>query len=132
MPVFFLKDSNPRKANRTLVLPRHYSGGMMELKHMTTAERTGFWTAAIGKAKELWGEDWGVAVNGDKARTQCHFHAHIGKMIKGLEKTGTFVVVNSPAEIPVPADGTGLWIHSQGSKLVVHTGEQICETVLLR
>ncbi len=129
---FYLKDVNPRKANRLLVLPRKYTGGMMELKHMTAPERTEFWTATINKAKELWGPNWGVAVNGAKVRTQCHLHIHIGKMITGLEKTGKFIVVNGPAQIPVPMDGTGLWIHPQGSKLVVHTGEQACETVLLR
>lgn len=129
---FYLKDVNPRKANRLLVLPRKYTGGMMELKHLTAPERTEFWTATINKAKELWGPNWGVAVNGAKVRTQCHLHIHIGKMITGLEKTGKFIVVSGPAQIPVPMDGTGLWIHPQGSKLVVHTGEQACETVLLR
>lgn len=129
---FFLKDVNPRKANRLLLLPRKYTGGMMELKDMTAAQRTDLWTAAINKAKELWGPNWGVAVNGAKVRTQCHLHFHIGKMITGLEKTGKYFMVNSPAQIPVPQDGTGLWIHSQGAKLVVHTGEQACETVLLR
>lgn len=129
---FFLKDVNPRKANRLLLLPRKYTGGMMELKDMTAAQRTDLWTAAINKAKELWGPNWGVAVNGAKVRTQCHLHFHIGKMITGLEKTGKYFTVNSPAQIPVPQDGTGLWIHSQGAKLVVHTGEQACETVLLR
>ena len=129
---FFLKDVNPRKANRLLILPRKYTGGMMELKDMTAAQRTELWTAAINKAKELWGPNWGVAVNGAKVRTQCHLHFHIGKMITGLEKTGNYIVVNSISQIPVPLDGTGLWIHPQGNRLVVHTGEQACETVLLR
>ena len=129
---FFLKDVNPRKANRLLILPRKYTGGMMELKDMTASQRTELWTATINKAKELWGDDWGVATNGAKVRTQCHLHIHIGKMIKGLEKNGRFIVVNSAAQIPVPADGTGLWIHPQNGKLVVHVGEQAAETVLLR
>ena len=36
------------------------------------------------------------------------------------------------ADIPVPKDGTGLWIHPAGDRLKVHLNEQICETVLLR
>ena len=131
-PFFFLRDVNPRKANRLLILPRNYSGGMMELKDLTRAQRTAYWTAAINKAKELWGPDWGVAVNGVKVRTQCHLHMHIGKMIQGLHNNGKFIVVNSPAQIPTPQDGTGLWIHPRGNRIVVHVGEQACETVLLR
>ncbi len=42
------------------------------------------------------------------------------------------VVVNGPAEIPVPKDGDGLWVHPAGDKLHVHYDEQITETVLLR
>lgn len=132
IPYFFVKDANPRKTNRTLLLPRVYTGGMMELKDISASRRTELWTAAIAKSKELWGADWGVAVNGAKVRTQCHLHIHIGKMIKGLEKTGKYVVVDSQAKIPVPRDGSGLWIHPQGRKLVVHIGEQAAETVLLR
>ena len=132
IPYFFVKDLNPRKVNRTLLLPRVYTGGMMELKDLTASQRTALWTAAITKSKELWGADWGVATNGARVRTQCHLHIHIGKMIKGLEKNGKYVVVDSPAKIPVPRDGNGLWIHPQGRKLVVHIGEQAAETVLLR
>ncbi len=132
VPYFFLKDTNPRKLNRTLLLPRVYTGGMMELKNIPAAQRTALWTAAIAKSKELWGNDWGVAVNGAKVRTQCHLHIHIGKMIKGLEKNGKYVVVNSISQIPVPLDGTGLWIHPLGRKFVVHVNEQAAETVLLR
>ena len=131
IPFFFVKDASPRKPNRLLLVPRHYSGGMMELKDMTAKQRTAMWTAAINKSKELWGDDWGVATNGAKVRTQCHLHIHVGKMIRGLEKSGTINIVDSPAQIPVPK-GDGLWIHPRGKKLVVHTGEQAAETVLLR
>ena len=131
-PIFFLKDSNPRKPNRWLALPRSHGQGGHPFAEMPAEQRTGFWTAAVGKAKELWGDHWGLAYNGDQARTQCHAHIHIGKLLQGIE-TDNFVVVAGPAKIPVPKDGTGLWVHPiEGGKLHVHLGEQICETVLLR
>ena len=129
--VFFLKDINPHKPNRWLALPRAHTEGTQALLGMTPAQRTAFWTATIEKARELWGDRWGIAMNGDDVRTQCHPHVHIGKLLDGVE-TPNVVVVNGPAEIPVPDDGTGLWIHPVGNKLHVHTGEQITETVLLR
>ena len=129
--IFFLKDTNPRKSNRTLALPRFHGKAQHPLAAMTPEQRTMLWTAAIEKAKSLWGSEWGLAVNGDMARTQCHAHIHIGKLLPGNE-TVFFVVVDGPAQIPVPEDGTGLWVHPVGSKLHVHTAEQITETVLLR
>jgi len=130
-PVFFLKDNNPRKPNRTLVLPRAHLKGPNSLADMTPQQRQLLWSAAIGKAREIWGDEWGLAVNGETARTQCHAHIHIGKLLAGIE-TSRFVVVNGPAQIPVPTDGSGLWVHPAGSKLHVHQNEQITETVLLR
>src|SRR6478672_5264781 len=94
-PVFFLKDINPRKPNRWLALPRSHGKGGHPFAEMTPDERTRFWTAAIGKAKELWGDNWGLAYNGDQARTQCHAHVHIGKLLQGIE-TDNFVVVAEP------------------------------------
>jgi hypothetical protein len=130
--VFFLKDTNPRKPNRWLALPRIHGKGGDSFLDMTTAQRTALWSAAIDKAKELWGDQWGLAYNGDQSRTQCHAHVHIGKLLQGIE-TDNFVVVSGPAQIPAPKDGTGLWVHpSEGGKLHVHLNEQICETVLLR
>lgn len=130
--VFFLKDTNPRKPNRWLALLRVHGRGGEALADMTAEQRTTLFTAAIGKAKEMWGDGWGVAYNSDRARTQCHGHLHLGKLLEGVE-TDHFVVVNGPAEIPAPTDGLGLWVHPiQGGKLHVHFGEQICETVLLR
>jgi hypothetical protein len=128
--VFFLKDANPHKPNRMLALPRIHTPGPHPLRDLTPEQRTEFWTAAIDKAKQLWGSRWGVAYNGDKVRTQCHAHVHIGRMIPGVE-TGNFIVVDGPADIPLP-DGDGFWIHEQDGKLHVHRGEQITETVLLR
>ena len=102
------------------------------LDTMSEADRTALWTAAIAKAKEMWGDKWGLAYNGNASRTQCHAHIHIGKLLDGIE-TDNFVVVAGPAQIPVPRDGMGLWVHPvEGGKLHVHLGEQICETVLLR
>jgi hypothetical protein len=78
----------------------------------------------------LWGDDWGLAYNGEKVRTQCHTHIHIGKLIKGLETTN-YIVVSKPSEIPAKT-GEGIWVHPAGVKLHVHLGEQTTETVLLR
>jgi diadenosine tetraphosphate (Ap4A) HIT family hydrolase len=128
--VFFLKDINPHKPNRTLALPRAHGGGHHALSEMTPEARTRFWTAAIERAKSIWGGDWAVAYNGDRVRTQCHAHVHLGKLLPGVEEDN-FVIVNSIAEIPVP-DGTAMWIHPVDGKLHVHTGGQIAETVLLR
>ena len=128
--VFFLKDSNPRKPNRWLALPKSHWKGGHGLEDLTAAERTALWTAAIKKAQALWGEDWGIAYNGDRVRTQCHAHIHLGKLLKGIE-TQNFIVVKDPAQIPAPK-GEGLWVHPAGHGLHVHLGEQITETVLLR
>ena len=127
---FFRRDINPRKPNRMLVLPRMHSTGPHPLASFAPEVRMRFWETAIAKAKELWGPDWAVAYNGDRVRTQCHPHIHIGKLLPGVE-FGDFVVVNSPAEIVVPP-GDGVWVHPVDGKLHVHSGEQITETVLLR
>ena len=130
--IFFLKDTNPRKPNRWLALPRAHGPGGHLLADMSEADRTALWTAAIAKASEMWSDKWGLAYNGNASRTQCHAHIHIGKLLDGIE-TDKFVVVDGPAHIPVPRDGMGLWVHPvEGGKLHVHLGEEICETVLLR
>lgn len=128
--VFFLKDVNPLKKNRTLALPCKHTTGLHHLDQLSAKERNELWSAAIAKAKELWGPEWGVAYNGDKVRTQCHLHIHIGKLLKGVE-TGKPITVYSVAQIPVPK-GDGLWIHPHGKGMHVHQHEQTCETVLLR
>ncbi len=130
--IFFLKDINPRKPNRWLALPRHHAGGLHHLHDLPKAERTALWTAAIERSKSLWGEDWGVAYNGETVRTQCHTHVHIGKMMKHVEN-GRFIVVSKPSDIPAPA-GEGVWIHGidRGNRMHVHLGEQTTETVLMR
>lgn len=131
--IFFLRDASPRKPNRWLLLIRtHAYDGPRGLERMPHALRTRVWQAAIRRARELWGEEWGLAYNGDQVRTQCHFHIHIGKLLKGVELDRRLRVVNHPAQIPVPKNGSGLWIHPRGNKLHVHMHEQICETVLMR
>src|SRR5213593_1374856 len=77
-PVFFLKDNSPRKPNRWLALPRAHGKGADSLADMTAQQRFLLWSGAIERAKSLWGEEWGVAVNGHVARSQCHAHIHIG------------------------------------------------------
>jgi len=130
-PVFSLKDASPRKPQRWLMLPRSHGTGAEPLARRTPQERKLLWTAAIEKAKSLWGEEWGLAINGVTTRTQCHTHIHIGKLLRGVE-TRRFMVVDDPAKIPAPEDDSGLWVHPVGRKLHVHLGEQITETVLLR
>lgn len=132
IPFFFLKDINPRKPNRTLILPRKHFNAGHTIDDIPTGDYVAFWTAAIDKSKELWGADWGVAYNGEDVRTQCHGHIHIGKFLKAAETNrGKIITINSPAQIP-RSHGRGMWIHAAGKKMHVHWGESICETVLLR
>jgi diadenosine tetraphosphate (Ap4A) HIT family hydrolase len=126
--VFFLKDINPNKPNRWLALPRSHTHLLADL---TPAERLAFWTGAIQKAKELWSDQWGLAVNSDARRSQCHMHVHIGKLSDDAE-TPEFLLVNGPADIPVSHDGSGLLIHPVSGKLHVHVGEDAPETLLER
>ena len=128
--LFFLKDNNPRKPNRWLVLPRAHQSGRHHFHEAPEELRRDLWNAAIGKGRELFGEEWGVAYNGEKVRTQCHLHLHIGRFITAAEND-RFIVVSSVDEIPVPP-GEGVWIHPVNGKLHVHYGEQICETALVR
>jgi len=127
--IFFLKDINPRKANRWLALPRAHKHNLLE---MTREERTALWEAAIAKGKELWGDGWGLAFNGNLVRTQCHAHLHIGKFLPAVENDRNLRVVKLAADIPAPEDDSGMWVHPVDGKLHVHLGEQICETTLLR
>ena len=130
--VFFLKDANPRKPNRLLALPRAHGTGLHRMADLPADTQLTLWTAAIDKARELFPQsDWGIAFNGDRVRTQCHTHIHIGRLLPGVE-TANFIVVDNAAGIPPPVDN-GYWIHPiEGGKLHVHQGEQITETVLLR
>jgi len=126
--IFFLQDINPNKPHRWLALPRAHAHVLAD---MTPAQRLALWNAAIAKAQETWGDQWGLAANADIRRTQCHVHVHIGKLLEGVE-TPDFVLVDGPADIPVPHQGGGIWIHPVGGKLHVHLGEDAPETLLMR
>ena len=126
--VFFVKDINPNKPHRWLALPRAHAHTLADL---TSADRLALWTAAIQKAHELWGDQWGLAANSDSRRSQCHMHVHIGKLLDAVE-TDDFEVVAGPAEIPVPPNGGGLWIHPAAGKLHVHLGDDAPELLLMR
>lgn len=128
--VVFVRDTNPRKADRWLALPHEHSPGLHRMDALSASARAQLWAAAIAKAKELWGDQWGVAYNAEKFHTQCHVHVHIGKLLDGVE-WGEFIVVDTPDQIPLPGED-GLWIHPVNGKLHVHIGEQVTENVLLR
>ena len=129
--VFLLKDNNPRKPNRWLALPRKHGAGAHSLQELTREERVAVLKAAIEKGRELFGEEWGIAYNSWRVRTQCHAHVHIGQLLKGLAP-GNYVDVARVEEIPLPKDDGGFWVHAVGAKLRVHYGEDITETTLLR
>ena len=130
--VFFLKDANQSKPNRTLALPRKHTSGPHNLSDLSQADRNELFNAAIAKGKELWGDNWGIAYNGVERRTQCHAHIHIGKLVKDAETGQNIMVLNSVNDIFVPTDGTGFWIHAVGGKIHEHAGEQVNEFVLER
>ncbi len=128
--LFLLKDINPRKPNRWLVLPREHYGAAHDLHAMPKAQRDGLWRFAIQVAKEKFGDDWGLAYNGPKVRTQCHMHLHVGRLIRAAENS-KFRVVRRLEEFPAPED-SGIWVHPVRGGFHVHTGEQIMETALVR
>ena len=128
---FAVRDTNPNKPNRWIMLPRFHGSKPQQLLEMTPEQRTGYWTAAIAKAQEVWGDQWGVALNSTERRTQCHIHLHIGKLLPDAENDH-FVVVDKPADIPVPRDGEGLWIHPAGGRLHAHIEEPAGELKLQR
>jgi len=127
---FVLKDNNPRKPGRWLVLPRAHQPGPHALHELPKAARDRLWRFAIATAREKFGDDWAIAYNGWKVRTQCHLHVHIGRFIRAAENSH-FQVVRKIEDFPAPAD-SGIWIHPIAGGFHVHTGEQIMETALVR
>lgn len=143
---FFLKDNNPRKPNRWLLLPRAHSEGMHHLQ-MDAGQSAIFWKAAVEKASELWDSHWGLAVNGERSRTQCHAHVHIGKLLEGVEeeaylyKLGAAPVPGKAAllvpdisRLRIPSSGEGFWIHAADRELHLHIEDSSAasEFVLMR
>ena len=128
---FAVRDTHPNKPNRWVMLPRFHGNRPQQFLEMTPEQRTGYWTAAIAKAREVWGDDWGIALNSTERRTQCHIHLHIGKLLPGTEND-KFVVVDKPSELPVPRDGDGMWIHAAGGRIHAHMEEPVGELKLQR
>ena len=132
-PIFFLKDASPRKPNRTLALPIRHTKGHQDLRDLTWEHRSVFWKAAIAKAQESWPDSWGLAVNSDTVRTQCHLHIHIGKLGDGADEANPGgQVVPAPEQFPVPESGRGIWLHPVAGGFHVHTDREIAEPVLVR
>lgn len=129
---FFLRDTNPRKPNRWLALPRFHGNRPQQLLEMTPEQRTAYWKAAIAKAREVWGDEgWGIALNSTEKRSQCHIHLHIGKLLPDAEDAN-FVVVDRPEDLPLPKDGEGMWIHPVGARYHAHMNEPTGELRLER
>ena len=129
-PAFFvIHDASPNKPNRWLAIPRFHGRNPQDMAGMTARQRIAYWTVAIGKARELWGDQWGLAINSIERRTQCHMHIHIGKLVDGAED-GRFVLADGPAQIPLPRESDGLWVHPAEGKLHVHYGNDAPELLL--
>jgi diadenosine tetraphosphate (Ap4A) HIT family hydrolase len=124
-----IRDANPNKPHRWLALPRFHGTNPQDLSEMTTKDREAYWTFAIRQATEVWGTQWALAVNNLERRTQCHMHIHIGRLSEGAEDDH-FVTVKGAAEIPLPREGDGLWVHPAGSALHVHWGNDAPELLL--
>jgi CDP-diacylglycerol pyrophosphatase len=129
VPYLFVRDANPNKPNRWLALPRFHGGQPQQLREMSPEQRAAYWRAAIAKATELWGQEWGIAMNSTEKRTQCHMHLHIGKLLPDQEAEG-FVTASSPGDIPVPRDSEGMWVHPAGGGYHVHVGDPASELKL--
>jgi diadenosine tetraphosphate (Ap4A) HIT family hydrolase len=127
---FVLKDINPRKPNRWLVLPKSHGAGPHALHELPKQTRDQLWRFAVATAKDKFGGGWGIAYNGWKVRTQCHLHFHVGRFITAAENSA-FKFVKRLEDFPAPDEG-GIWIHPVQDGFHVHTGEQIMETALVR
>jgi diadenosine tetraphosphate (Ap4A) HIT family hydrolase len=144
---FFVKDNNPRKPNRWLILPRQHESGLDSLSSMPPELSAKFWSAALEKGRSLWGNEWGLAVNGERSRTQCHAHVHIGRFLEAAEdpdfllksggatgRAGPPVVLKDPGEIRIPENGRGFWLHAAGQEIHMHIDDSAvaAEFVLVR
>lgn len=127
---FTVKDVNPRKPNRWLALPQAHTPGPHALHLLPQETRNRYWRYAIEQASEKFGDQWGIAYNGQITRTQCHLHVHIGRWIKAAD-TAKFKLVKRIEDFPAPSD-SGILIRPVKGGFLVLTGEQIMETALVR
>ena len=127
---FVLKDINPRKPARWLVLPREHDDGAHHLHRVSRAKRIALWKKSVAVAREKFGEEWGLAYNGSKVRTQCHLHLHVGKWVPAAENS-RFKFVRRIEDFPAPEEG-GILIHPVKGGFHVHLGEETMETALVR
>lgn len=127
---FVLKDINPRKPNRWLVLPRTHGEGDHPMHELPKDVRTRLWKFAVAAAREKFGDEWGLAYNGSKVRTQCHLHIHFGRFIRAAENS-RFKIIRRIEDFPAPVEG-GVFIHPVKGGFHVHTQEEIMETALVR
>src|ERR1019366_3886292 len=67
---FTTKDNSAKKPDRMLALPRQHSPGIHQMAALSPEVRAALWAGAIAKAKELWGDQWGVAYNAERLHTQ--------------------------------------------------------------
>jgi diadenosine tetraphosphate (Ap4A) HIT family hydrolase len=129
--VYFLKDINPHKPNRYLALPKAHEQGMQSVGTMPEPQRTQLWREAIAKAKELYGERWGIAHNSYWFRTQCHAHLHMGPLSPDVEDVnGT--LYDDPQDFPTTPHEQGMWVHPKDGRYCVHLDRDLTEIVLVR
>ena len=128
---YFLKDLNPHKPNRHLALPRRHRRGLQSPASLPHAERARYWRAAITRARQLYGDRWGLAANGYFFRTQCHAHIHIGPLSPQVADTGG-ELHDDPAGFPSPGPEQGMWVHPKEGRYCVHRDRDLAEVVLVR
>ncbi|MCB1019551.1 MAG: hypothetical protein KDC27_06460 [Acidobacteria bacterium] len=129
--VYFLKDINPAKPNRYLALPKAHANGLQAVGEMPPAERERVWTAAIARARELFGERWGLAHNSYFFRTQCHAHIHMGPLSPEVADEGG-TLYSHPRDFPAVGAEKGMWVHPKDGQYCVHLDRDLAEIVLIR
>jgi diadenosine tetraphosphate (Ap4A) HIT family hydrolase len=122
-PFFLLKDIDPGKPNRWLVLPRdHPSRGLQTLAALPPEERRALAAFAVAEAERLFPARWGIAVNGDDERTQCHLHVHLSPLRSGAACSNGGRIESDPrAVFDRIGPGGEVWVHPEGGRYHVHT-----------
>jgi CDP-diacylglycerol pyrophosphatase len=129
--IYFLKDINPHKPNRYLALPKAHETGMQSVGTIAEPLRSQLWREAIAKARQLYGERWGLAHNSHLFRTQCHAHLHMGPMSPDVEDVhGTLHA--DPKDFPSTPPEQGMWVHPKDGAYCVHLDRDLTEIVLIR